>query len=283
LTQAWPAATVSGAMFAARLTLALVAVVFAGCGAQTTAQGPVADAAVKTAEAGSARTESFYRMHFGDQTFTTHIEGLYDFRNRRSETTMHYPEGSDWEMTTRVITIGAVTYPRLPASYGLPKGKRWLRYDTSQLDATIAAAPTVAEASDSAPDDSSSVILEDSAVSVQLVGAPGQGDPGTILEYLRDAGTVTVRGRELVRDAVSTRYHAKLVQQNDETDVDVWIDDAARVRRIMSTSVWGNEKFTIVATTEYFDFGVAVDVAAPPDDEVIDEDEFDAAFDNNEP
>jgi hypothetical protein len=97
--------------------------------------------------------------------------------------------------------------------------------------------------------------------------------PKQILELLRAASLETERvGEEDVRGEPTVRYaltvdceRAELFDCKGETAVvGVWIDDDELVRRIRL-----DHRFT--ANLEFFDFGVAVEVEAPPADQVIDE------------
>lgn len=144
-----------------------------------------------------------------------------------------------------------------------------------------------------------------SSISVYL-GTSDYQDPGETLDYLRDVGSEpTVVGPDVVRGAATTHYRTKLDSraalehdleeegwsrrsiecvladaQDDPMDVVVWVGDDGLVRRIVTTTVFdaGNgplhEKITSVDTTDFFDFGVQVNIEPPRVSEVIGVDEW---------
>jgi hypothetical protein len=97
--------------------------------------------------------------------------------------------------------------------------------------------------------------------------------PQRLLAMLRDASLQTDRvGEDAVRDVSTVRYRltvncrqAEITCPGDTAPVDVWIDDEGFVRRIEL------EDDGSPATIEFFDFGVEVDIEAPPADQVADE------------
>ena len=109
-------------------------------------------------------------------------------------------------------------------------------------------------------------------------------DPKESLALILAAGEEEDRGESDVRGAATTHYRVKLTPENlsreldgrrlDETGgpfaIDVWADDARRVRRIRLV-----EEGTATLTYDFFDFGVAVDVERPPADRIVSQREFD--------
>jgi hypothetical protein len=62
---------------------------------------------------------------------------------------------------------------------------------------------------------------------------------------------------------------AELERRAEKTlPVEIWIDDVGRARRFVL------ELDEVPATIDFYDFGVEVDVQAPPQDEVLDDDEL---------
>lgn len=100
-----------------------------------------------------------------------------------------------------------------------------------------------------------------------LLGDPSALDPHGFLEELREhAGTVTLVGEEEVRGDPTRRYRASVAAEDvgvldldddgsGRVDVDVWIDDQDRLRRVEAGMV----------TAEVWDFGAALDVEPPTD------------------
>jgi hypothetical protein len=116
-----------------------------------------------------------------------------------------------------------------------------------------------------------------------IVPFPGSDlDSRRALELILAAGEEKELGDEEVRGTAATHYRVKLDPKAlsrelggrplDEEDgpfaINVWADDAGRVRRIRL------EEETATLTYEFFDFGVSVDVERPPTDQVVTGAEF---------
>ena len=123
-------------------------------------------------------------------------------------------------------------------------------------------------------------------------------DPSAGLQALRGANDDVVEvGRETVRDAETTRYRGTLdigqalevlkgplreliattLETSDLQDApfDAWIDDEGRLRRMEQTLTLANpqqpdQSITVDTRFELYDYGVDVDVTAPPADQVKD-------------
>jgi hypothetical protein len=85
------------------------------------------------------------------------------------------------------------------------------------------------------------------------------------------ADEVSEVGREEVRGTGTTHYRAvahlsKLgaPPEDDRFPVEVWIDDSGRTRRYRYEILGGNENYV----WEFYDFGVTVDLEAPPPEKV---------------
>ena len=121
-------------------------------------------------------------------------------------------------------------------------------------------------------------------------GGLGDANPGGSLDALRGAGDVQTVGTETVRGVETTHYRAtidpqKAIDQAPERlraqvrkglegngasiPVDVWIDGDGQDRKI-SMEMTSTKAGTVAMTMEYYDFGVAVNVNAPPADDVYD-------------
>ncbi|MGZ4688335.1 MAG: LppX_LprAFG lipoprotein [Acidimicrobiia bacterium] len=124
-------------------------------------------------------------------------------------------------------------------------------------------------------------------------GELGDANPGGSLDALRGAGDVQKVGTETVRGVATTHYRATVDPKKalDEAPaelrdrvrkglemfhgsipVEVWIDGDGQARKV---SMDVDTKTGRVSTTmEYYDFGVAVNVSAPPADDVFDYSDF---------
>lgn len=118
--------------------------------------------------------------------------------------------------------------------------------------------------------------------------------PDDVLDSLREFGTVTEDGTETIDGVETTRYvatldlAAALASSGLPTDVlgdlglglgtrptdaepavvTVWVDDADRVVRVSQQMDLGGT-MSVTSTLSFTDFGVPVDVTAPPADQVV--------------
>jgi hypothetical protein len=242
-----------------------------------------AAAAASTMHAGSARVRMTMTLPvpgMGENTVT--IEGLADFSTGDGQMTMDMGAlmgdavaalGGDLTVEIRVVDgVMYMHYPETMAQF--MGGTPWLSID----------------AGDALGGDSQG-----------LAGPFGQSDPTRYLEYLAAVSSgVEEIGREPVGGVDTTRYHAvidfsKAIEQvpdenldalgldadafavqlsemqgllGSEMPVDVWIDDDGLLRRMsMDMSVAGQAAHLQM---EIWDYGVDVNVEAPPADQVGD-------------
>jgi hypothetical protein len=262
------------------LQLVLLAVGLSACGADTLSVDPVASAATKTAEAGSSRVDFTIAMKVAGESVDMSGTGAFDYRNVRGSLTydMQLPEIGPARMELRMV--GTKMYMRMPEGLAgeLPNGREWLGLDL-----------------DKALDDVGMGGLDFSA----------QQDPAKILQYLRAAG-VDVRedGSASVRGVDTKRYVGeldfrraleagleqsglskeeqkrartsmnKVLEQlgSEKIPIEVFIGEDGLLRRItmdMDMAVEG-ERMEMSMTMDYFDFGVDVNVQAPPARDVYD-------------
>jgi hypothetical protein len=247
----------------------------------------LARAAVSTTDAGSAHMTMKMTMSLpgtGDVTITA--DGVSDFANGNSRMTMDMGSllsklptssapsaGSDLTLEMRVVD--GTIYVRYPETIGQFMGaKPWVSItggnELKQLEANG-------------------------------FGPFGQTDPRQYLEYLATVSSgVEKMGTEKIGDADTTKYHAvvdfaKALNQipdktfdqlgidkptfeqqlesmrgvaGSEMPVDVWIDGEGRMRRMQMEMSFSGEKMSIEIDLDQY--GVAVDVAAPPADQVTD-------------
>jgi len=93
---------------------------------------------------------------------------------------------------------------------------------------------------------------------------PTPFEPTGLLGYLRvHAESSEELGGETVRGVVTTRYRLEVVADDERAVVDVWVDDQHLVRRMRFTDEQGGAD-----EIEFYDFGVPVDVEAPPASEI---------------
>lgn len=264
----------------------------------------LAQAASASAEAQSSRFELAFDMTFPGMpgTFAFSGEGAFDATNERATMSLDlsslggllgglmgglggftpgqappdFTRPDAWKLDA--IVDGQVVYLRFPAmSSELPEGKTWVRMDAAAQGKTA-----------------------------QDFGLSGLGDftnedPRALLEILEAvSGEIETVGTEELRGTQTTHYRAtldlrhfdqlapkadsqelgemldELVEQAgfSELPFDVWLDDEGLVRKVEASFSMApegeSEKLEASLSFELYDYGVEVDVAPPPADEVAD-------------
>jgi hypothetical protein len=98
-------------------------------------------------------------------------------------------------------------------------------------------------------------------------GTLGPQTPGSTLDMLRDlVGNVEQVGEDTIAGRHAVHYRANLDTGGESSPVDVWIDDQDRVVKMHLTMPGGMGELTM----QIVEFGVPVDVVAPPPEEVAD-------------
>jgi hypothetical protein len=107
-----------------------------------------------------------------------------------------------------------------------------------------------------------------------MPGPNGMSPDRLLNELIKSSTKVDKVGSEAIRGVDTTHYRAHLEQTKHETEppvVDVWIDGQGLPRRIRATRGSGDDFAEVV---DLFDFGVPVDVKAPPANEILSEEKF---------
>ena len=261
--------------FALVIAASLAAIGLAGCGGSEglsedlSPQAAVAEAATKTADAGSARIDMSAAIKGGAQSFT--MVGRGEFADQRGRMTFDLSDQTGQQLSMEMIFDQLVIYMRFPPELGaqLPAGKSWVKMDLEALG------------------------REQGIDLAELVQA-GQSDPTQALQYLRGASDDFEKvGEEEIRGVDTTHYRGtvdlrkaagqlseearksvdRIVELTGEISFpfDVWIDEGGLARRIKyDQPLPGAQGATMAMTMDFYDFGVEVDVEPPSDDEVID-------------
>ncbi|HEY6030844.1 MAG TPA: hypothetical protein VIU44_09780 [Gaiellaceae bacterium] len=255
------------------LLAALAATAAVGCGGATL--DPVAQAASKTADAGSFRFS--FSVDLGidlsslgtggaggsaQQSVALTGSGAYDKDARRLQASLAV-EGQTFELILDASESTPAIYLRPPAGEaGLPAGKTWARID-------------LAQAAKQGGFDLGAL------TSAQL-------DPRKAVELLKQAGASTRIGEEQI-DGVATTHYRVVVdpktalgdlseserQQAEQAlkltgistfPVDVWVDDAGMLRRVSADL--GGAFLSIKASLDLNDYGTPVTGDLPPADQV---------------
>lgn len=280
------------------MVLSSLTVLLAACGVSTGAAGPEAvsaglgraPTALQLARAAQATADVTARKVWVEvattspagTSFTVTAEGAFDTATRRGQLVTEV--SGDLALleelgTTEVIYDGDVAYLKAPFLELLTGGKPWVRVDD--------------------------VEIEGASDELDAAGATGAGD---LLELLERVGEVEELGAEAVRGVATRHLGVQIDigRAVDEADADraaalrerlgklgvdvdaltaipaeVWVDDDGYVRRFSLTldvatlaSDLGEDLpegaagTTVTQTVELYDFGVPVEVDAPPADQV---------------
>lgn len=259
-----------------RLSLALgslvATVALAGCsGGDAVTVDPVAHAADRTASAGSSRMAMEMSMGMAGDRFYVTAEGAFDYARGRGSLTMDMSQLAALNPSApelprlQLLVEGTTAWMRVPAFLSPSTGgKSWVRMELGS--------------------------------SAGSLGAAQQPDPSQMLETLRGiSGSVDEVGETRVRGVETTHYRANVdldkalaeapARERAQTKtalemfggqkkmpVDVYIDDAGRVRRMeleYKLESAGNA-FETKLKMELFDFGTRVAFKRPPASQVAD-------------
>ena len=240
------------------IVIIAAAAVLTACGGDSkdyVSPEPIVNTAQKTAAAGSARaavdvawTESNGR----------HVEltgdGLVDIAGRRGRLALDLSGVPGARGTVEQIFDGSVVWMHIPG-FALPRGKKWIRIDVDKASKDVGGD----------------------------VGSFPQAasDPARVLTSMRSAAQVQDEGEEDVRGVPTTHYSAQ-VHEDVENLVELvghpnlaaeaWVDDRGMIRRAllkMPLQVPGSGLVDMQFDYQLYDFGVNVDVAPPPAEQVI--------------
>jgi len=250
-------------------------VLAAGCGtqhAQTGNSQPVTlAAAVSHTRGQTARITSTITTRSQGMTVSFAETGLFDFARSRGTITMQGPVG----MTE--LFVPPTTYMKIPAAGSVvPKGKTWLALPTAASGGAPTAASALLGSSFGAdPADPADLLasLTAASSSVTRLGASTiRGVPVTGFALTIDPAKATAK----VSAADKAGVLAFLKSLGSAAiPVDVWVDSQNLVRRekLSLTPTGGSGApagTSVVLTTDFYDFGVPVQVSAPPAAEVAD-------------
>lgn len=268
--------------YAALLSLLAVLLVGAGCGAKDAFElDPVAEAASRTAETGSSRVEFEMNMRIAGESIAATGKGAFDYRRPRGFLTyeMTLPEVGNVRMQMRML--GTQMYMQMPdelGGAGLPSGKEWFSMDLAKsleqvglgsFDFTRQQDPAQMLRYLQAASDNVSEAGYDKVRGVQTTRYVGNMD----LRKALDAGLDELGMSDAEREQARQGMKGMLDQLGSATvPFEVFIDAQGLLRRMsmdMSLSIQG-EQLQMDMQMDYYDFGVSVEVQAPPASSVLD-------------
>ena len=248
--------------------LAAVAVLATGCGTRQASAGALSAAVANTAATTSRVTVSTTMSSPGTKTTIT-ATGEFDYAHPRGVLRMGGPAPGGEE----VRYLPPRLYVRLPDAPGapFPRGKAWVgmslpghaadeglpflplgNVDANPMDLLSALTAVASKVADLGPATIRGVAVTHYRVSVDLAEAEAHQRPQARAEF---------------HSFASSLGSATL-------PVDVWVDGQARVSRIaislpMPHGSGMPADFRVSAAVDYYDFGVPVQVSAPPASEVM--------------
>ncbi|HEY3670823.1 MAG TPA: LppX_LprAFG lipoprotein [Acidimicrobiia bacterium] len=252
-----------------------LAVTAAACGGGGGSDASGASVSIKTLQAAASNSQAAESSRFtmdmsvdvAGEPVTITIDGVMAGDGKTGELQVSMPIVGDIEerVVDGVIYMNLGSFPGAPAELD---GKQWVKLDPEQLQQQGGVFGDLADQAEA--------------------NSPNQG-----LEYLQGlSGDVQNLGQEDVGGRPATHYRASIdytkvldhlpsasaevrdaLGKLGSAPADVWIDDQDRVVKMHMTidgSASGAGAGTAELTMELSDFGVPVDVQAPPEDQTVD-------------
>lgn len=264
-----------------------LAVLVAACGSDVISFDTVANASVETQEAGTARVTLDVAVTFGhDHAKRVRVTGggVVDFERSSARVKVNYAFRDDIQEilehrfggkpSAELIMDGRkglVLYVRFSFLRDeLPPGKKWFKADLQKIG-------------------------EKSGVDVREILQASQSDPDEMLTFLERNAEVEKVGTDLVRRELTTHYtttvdahevaatappeQRKAMEESmrltgiETYPIEVWVDRYGLLRKLVLDLEWKQPEtgwVQMVITEELYDFGVDVDIEAPPARRVLD-------------
>lgn len=244
----------------------------AGCGAQDSVKNavdPVAQAATKTAAAGTVQIAMSGKMSAAGQEISFDGSGVFDLKGKQGHMQVTTTIPGKGNIQIEELLDGLVLYMRSDAiTASLPGGKHWMKLDLEALG------------------------RKQGVDLGQLQQLGGGSDPTQWLSYLKKAGSIEQLGSEEVNGTPTTHYRATIdldkvadssgdaaasVRQLEQImgsktlPTDIWIDGQGRARRqTIDYSINQPVPMRAQFTIDYERFGVPLDVHKPDAGDTVD-------------
>ncbi|MFJ2234251.1 hypothetical protein [Streptomyces sp. NPDC087859] len=221
-------------------------------------------AADRLVEARSSKARTSMEMATGGTRVTIRGEGIYDYRRRIGELKVQLPQDpagtSGHRPITELLAPGALFMKNRGA--GVPSDK-WVRVETASLsDGNLVTG--------GATDPFAAAELLRGTRSAAYVGKTEVA--GTQVSHYRGVADLTVAARDASAGNRSALGAAAKGFATARVPFDVYLDGDGRIRKVRHrfSFVNGQQEGTVAvaSTTLLYDFGVAVDVRLPDDDDI---------------
>ncbi|MEU5888217.1 hypothetical protein ABZ835_15475 [Streptomyces sp. NPDC047461] len=221
-------------------------------------------AADRLVEARSSKARTSMEMATGGTRVTIRGEGIYDYRRRIGELKVQLPQDpagtSGHRPITELLAPGALFMKNRGA--GVPSDK-WVRVETASLsDGNLVTG--------GATDPFAAAELLRGTRSAAYVGKTEVA--GTQVRHYRGVADLTVAARDASAGNRSALGAAAKGFATARVPFDVYLDGDGRIRKVRHrfSFVNGQQEGTVAvaSTTLLYDFGVAVDVRLPDDDDI---------------
>jgi hypothetical protein len=261
-----------------------------GGGGDSVSAAPVAEAASKTTEAGSYRTEFTMRMEAAGQSFTMRGNGVFGYSPARGRMTVdpgkldELSGGAVGTDRLEFVFDGLVYYMRIPEALTPLAGvdDKWLRIDLEETGVETGDLGALQQANQNpaqlmqflrGTSDDIEELGEEQVRGVETTHYRATVDIDAAAERTADSGELSDEMREQVRVEIE---RMKKQTGLETLPVDVWLDEDDLVRRIRMdfTFPLEGEEVGVEMTMDLFDFGVEVDVTPPPAAQTVDITEF---------
>jgi hypothetical protein len=242
------------------LILLALALALSGCGGADSSLFATAVRSTKDAGGAEIAFQWNYKVPGRDTPVVMTGTGLEDATHQKGSVTAQLPAEIPGGGEIDAVMDGLVLYMRCPGFGDELGGKEWLKLDIARTYDSL-------------------------GIELGSLGQVGESTKQQLDALAQVSDGVTDEGREPVRGVETSHYSAtvdlhklsgqgidKLIELSGDTtfDVDVWIDDDQRIRRMewVQTLPAGDVEMTMIM--EYVRFGVPVDIDVPDDDDVYD-------------
>ncbi|HEV2906154.1 MAG TPA: hypothetical protein VGZ50_02405, partial [Actinomycetota bacterium] len=206
------------------------------------------------------------------QQLTSTSEGVVDFESGDSEATVSIELPGQEGQEVGLITKGTIAYMEAGALPGVPANAKWLSIDLEEAGQELGFDIEALR-----QNGASQLAYLTQTSDAEEVGTESVRDVDTThYTFTTDLADLAANGPEELRAS----YKSVMDLTGLETiPTEVWVDGDDLVRRL-SFEVeieQSGQQIAQTTTIEYFDFGVEVDVQAPPPNEVVDFSELSGA------